>query len=151
MLDWVSMIPAFEDAIFGFSGETGVLSNFTPCEVTFDSQLYPSVEHAYQAAKTYDLDHRSTIKLAYSAGHAKRLGKQLVLRSNWNSIRIDIMRDLLIQKFNIPEMRGLLLDTGDKYIEETNSWGDTFWGVCNGVGNNVLGNLLMEIRTRLHD
>ena len=53
------------------------------------------------------------------------------------------------QKYEDAIYAAFLLDTGDLYIEETNSWGDTFWGVCEGKGQNVLGNILMGIRTDL--
>jgi predicted NAD-dependent protein-ADP-ribosyltransferase YbiA (DUF1768 family) len=59
------------------------------------------------------------------------------------------MRDLLIQKFSQDPFKAALLATGDAYLEETNHWGDVYWGVCNGVGQNRLGHALMEIRADL--
>ncbi len=59
------------------------------------------------------------------------------------------MTDLVRQKFQDPELRAALLATGNRYLEETNWWGDTFWGVCNGAGENRLGMILMAIRTRI--
>jgi ribA/ribD-fused uncharacterized protein len=86
-----------------------------------------------------------------TAGAVKRLGRKMVLRDDWEEVKVDIMRDLLIQKFSQQPFRRLLLATGDSYLEETNTWNDTFWGVCNGKGKNQLGILLMEIRSYLRE
>lgn len=59
------------------------------------------------------------------------------------------MRDLLDLKFADPALAALLLATGDADLVEGNDWGDRFWGVCDGAGANMLGRLLMELRTRL--
>jgi predicted NAD-dependent protein-ADP-ribosyltransferase YbiA (DUF1768 family) len=59
------------------------------------------------------------------------------------------MEDLSRQKFSHPELRQKLLDTGSCTLVEGNTWGDTFWGVCDGVGENHLGKLLMTIRADL--
>ena len=59
------------------------------------------------------------------------------------------MEHFLTLKFSIPKFKKLLLATGDRYIEETNTWGDTFWGVCNGKGENNLGKIIMKIRDTL--
>jgi predicted NAD-dependent protein-ADP-ribosyltransferase YbiA (DUF1768 family) len=61
------------------------------------------------------------------------------------------MQDLVIQKFSTPEFSKMLLSTGDKYLEETNHWGDTFWGKSGGIGENKLGQILMEIRKMLRE
>jgi predicted NAD-dependent protein-ADP-ribosyltransferase YbiA (DUF1768 family) len=59
------------------------------------------------------------------------------------------MRECLVAKFGQnPELMQLLKDTGDSILIEGNSWGDQFWGVCNSVGKNWLGKLLMEIRDK---
>ena len=82
---------------------------------------------------------------------AKKYGKKVKLRSDWDNVRIDIMRDLLKIKFNDDHFgyRQKLVNTGDSYIEEGNKHHDTFWGVCNGIGENHLGKLIMEIREEL--
>jgi len=137
--------------IEGFKNEYRFLSNFPAVRVTLDGDTYPSVEHAYQAAKTTDRDKRRGIKMAASAAIAKRLGKKLPVRADWEKVRDQTMFDLLVQKFSQDEFRDQLLATGDAYIEETNHWGDVYWGVCNGVGQNKLGLMLMEIREALVD
>lgn len=143
------MLPLYEDGIYGFNGEYRFLSNFWPAEVEFDGWYYPTVEHAYQAAKCLELESRVSIQAAVTPGVAKRMGRFIKMRSDWDHIKVPVMRNLLEQKFSIPELRNLLLLTKDKYIEETNTWNDTFWGVCNGTGKNIMGNLLMKIRSDL--
>jgi len=132
-----------------FKGPHQWLSNFWPCEVTLDGVTYPSVEHAYQAAKTEDLTVRTLIRNAHTAGAAKRLGKRVEIRPDWLEMRIQIMRDLVHQKFQHPELREKLLATGEEELIEGNWWGDTFWGNCKGVGENRLGWILMSERTNI--
>ena len=134
--------------IDSFSGPWGFLSNFAPCEVLLDDGVtYPSVEHAYQAAKTLDLGKRLNFVLTgITPSMAKQMGKKLKLRPDWEEVKVGIMRDLLMQKFNPSILRRKLLSTFQAELIEGNWWNDTFWGVCNGVGENWLGKLLMEVR-----
>jgi len=132
--------------INSFSGKYGFLSNFYPCVVTFEGKSYPSTEHAFQAAKTYNPIERNLIALAKTPADAKKLGRKAQLRPDWEQVKDDVMRELLWQKFQITEMRYRLLDTGDAELIEGNHWNDTYWGVCDGKGANRLGQLLMEVR-----
>ncbi len=132
--------------IDSFSGVWGFLSNFTSCEVMLDGEKYASVEHAYQAAKTVDLKQRWKFQCDVTPGMAKRMGQALKLRPDWEEVRVDIMRDLLMQKFSPSIPRRKLLSTFQAELIEGNTWNDTFWGVCGGVGENMLGKLLMEVR-----
>jgi len=59
------------------------------------------------------------------------------------------MTDLVRQKFSNPQLAKQLLDTKDFELIEGNTWGDTFWGVCSGKGQNNLGKILMQIRNEL--
>lgn len=151
-----------DDPILGFFGDYRFLSNFWYVEVELDGEMYPSTEHAYQAAKTLDPVERKKFRFSVlyedgepiertpTCGQAKRMGSKLQLRPDWEEIKVDVMRDLLTQKFlNHLDLREKLYNTGNRYLEETNHWNDTFWGVCNGKGKNVLGNLLMEIRSKI--
>ena len=144
----VGPIPA---PILGFHGEHRFLSNFEPARVHDheDFEWYPTVEHAYHALKTLDREQRRMIRLAKTPGIAKKLGQKLVQRADWKDIKEAVMLDLNTQKYRLPKYRDLLLATGEAYIEETNTWKDTYWGVCNGVGDNRLGKILMAIRTQL--
>jgi ribA/ribD-fused uncharacterized protein len=135
--------------IRGFFGEYRLFSNFWHVQVVMDGKVYRSTEHAYQAAKTLDPKGREYIAAARSPADARRLGRAVTMRPDWESVKEQVMRDLLIQKFSIDPYKTALLDTGEAYLEETNHWGDVFWGVCNGKGRNRLGIALMEIRADL--
>lgn len=134
--------------IDSFQGEYRFLSNFWPVRVTLDEVVYPSVEHAYVAAKTLDLIARRDIP-NMAAGAAKRYGGKIRIRSDWDEVRPHVMQDLVVQKFNDPELKQMLLSTGDATLIEGNTWGDQYWGMCNGVGQNNLGRLLMWVREGL--
>ena len=139
------------DGIFGFFEGARFLSNFTPVNIFYEGITYPSTEHAYQAAKTTDLQERLLIANAKTAGIAKRLGRTITLRKDWDKIKLHIMLELQRKKFSDPELRRRLLETDTLYLEETNTWGDTYWGVCNGVGQNMLGKILMQVRDEIKD
>lgn len=135
--------------ISSFQGDHSFLSNFWPCVVALDSVEYPSVEHAYVAAKTLDPQVRLKARTCRTPGDVKRLGRKISLRTDWNEIKLSVMSELLDQKFGRhPDLRKRLLATGDRQLIEGNTWGDTFWGVCNGVGENHLGKLLMKTREK---
>lgn len=129
-----------------FDGANGFLSNFFPCSVEFEDVVYPSAENAFQAAKTLDLEKRKEF-IDITAGQAKRLGRKVELRPDWNKERLFIMFLVLCAKFaGNEELKAKLLVTGEEELIEGNVWDDTFWGVCNGKGENNLGKLLMEVR-----
>lgn len=132
--------------IDSFQGDYRWLSNFEPCEVCFEGILYPSTEHAYQAAKTLDRNVRMSIAMLSTPGAAKRAGKSVKSRDDWDQVKLDVMEAILRQKFILVRFRRLLMSTGDMEIVEGNTWGDVFWGVCNGVGENHLGKIIMKLR-----
>ena len=137
------------DRIASFDGQWRFLSNFWPAVVEHDGVLFPTVEHAYQAAKTSDAGQREWIRSSATAGIAKQRGKKVNLRSDWNDAKLTVMEDLLRQKFAELGLGMKLLSSGDAELVEGNWWHDSFWGVCNGIGENHLGRLLMKIRTEL--
>ena len=137
-------------AIAGFKGEYRWLSNFWPVEITYEGVVFPSTECAYQAAKTIDAEERRKIA-AMTPGEAKKYSRRMKIRSNWVDVKLSIMEQLLRLKFAIPELRQKLIDTGDVYLEETNTWGDVYFGVYKGVGENHLGKLLMKIRSEINN
>ena len=103
--------------------------------VDFEGEVYPTVEHAFAAAKTLDPTEREVIRLAPRPGDAKRLGRQVALRSGWDDLRVGVMRGLLARKFApATDLAARLLATGDAQLVEGNTWGDRFWGVCRGQG-----------------
>lgn len=138
--------------ISSFTGDYRFLSNFYPAQVEMDGHLYPSTEHAYQAAKTLDNKERQPFHShpLPTAGEAKKMGKKLSLRPDWETAKFQVMEDLLRQKFAIPELKEKLLQTGDALLVEGNTWGDSIWGVDSRKGGqNHLGKLLMKIRNEL--
>lgn len=135
-----------DNPIESFTGPFRFLSNFFPCDIDFSGYTYPTLEHAFQAAKTNDLSARKVILQAISPGKAKYAGRRVLLRSDWEEVKQDIMLSLLRKKFSDDGLKGMLLDTGNRKLIEGNNWGDTYWGVYNGTGDNFLGKLLMQVR-----
>lgn len=135
-----------------FTGQFRFLSNFTASKVTFEGVVYPTVEHAYQAAKTLDLAERTTILGIDRAGDAKKAGKKLTVRSDWDAVKVKVMAKLVYRKFDKnPELKAKLLSTGNVKLIESNTWGDRFWGVSKGEGENKLGKILMKVRSKLRE
>ncbi|MGH8792470.1 MAG: GTP cyclohydrolase II [Stackebrandtia sp.] len=135
--------------IDNFSGEWEFLSNYYPGVVEFEGDFYPALEHAYQAAKTTDVAVREQIRATIDPDRSKELGRANNNRPDWDEIKPAVMRQLVRTKFSCPFLGQKLLDTGDAQLIEGNTWGDVFWGVCDGVGENVLGQILMEVRASL--
>lgn len=134
------------DAIRQFQGQYWFLSNFYPVP---GSRF--TVEHEFQAAKAAHANERRWVLGAQSPGEAKRRGRRVVLRPDWEEIKVEVMRGFLKGKFSQPDLREKLLATGDALLEEGNDWGDIYWGTVNGRGRNMLGKLLMEVRRRLRE
>ena len=137
--------------IDSFSGCNFWLSNFWLTDVVFEGFVYTSTETAYQAAKSLDHDTRKNF-LNISPSKAKRLGNAINLREDWEKVKVNVMRKVIKQKFMTGSfLAEKLIQTGNKELIEGNNWNDVFWGVCNGVGKNKLGILLMERRGELND
>lgn len=142
------------EMICGFFGENRFLSNFYPSKVGvyWMGTLFPSTEHAYQAAKFPKKYHKEFVDV--TAGQSKKLSREITKAEPslyddemWTKVKDTVMAQLVFQKFtNNYELKLLLLGTENKYLEESNSWGDVYWGVCNGVGKNRLGEILMATR-----
>lgn len=143
--------------IASFSGAWSFLSNFYPVVVKLDGEEYPSVEHAYQAAKFLDPKIREKFRMpGLAPGQAKNFAKHLQLkglvRPDWKQVNLGVMRDLLVQKFTYSILRRKLVATFGAELVEGNYWHDNFFGDClcdeclSIPGQNYLGRLLMEIR-----
>ena len=140
-----------------FDGEYAFLSNFYPSKILYDDfegWYAPTIEHAFQAAKTRSIEEEIDILSASTPGKAKRLGRLCDLLPDWEEVKDDVMYRLLKKKFTIPELRYKLLATGDAILIEGTTWHDNYWGVCscskcNGHGKNKLGKLLMRVREEL--
>ena len=141
--------------IESFHGDYRFLSNFWLCPVEYNDMIYPSSEHAFQATKASNQKDHDFVASAQTPGVAKRRGKQLKLqnrlRADWTQVSLSVMATVLRAKFRNADLRTLLLETGDAELVEGNTWGDTFWGVCDGKGENWLGILLMALRDRIRE
>ncbi len=133
-----------------FSGPYSFLSNFYPARVVWEGITHKTSEHAYQAAKTLDVKQRESISKCKTPGQAKRRGAVISLRLDWNNIRVGVMHEIVREKFvQNEDLLVRLLMTGNRLLVEGNTWGDTFWGVCRGKGENNLGKILMRVREEL--
>ena len=135
--------------ITSFKNKYFFLSNFYFCPIEMKNVIYPSVEHAYQASKTFVEAERAWILSAPTAAVAKKRGKKITLRDDWEDVKLKIMKELVKRKFGNTTLQIKLKKTGDAKLIEGNWWGDTFWGVCNGIGENYLGKILMEVRSKI--
>jgi ribA/ribD-fused uncharacterized protein len=136
-----------DNNIKGFFGDYYFLSNFYKCTVKYDGLIYPSSENVYQAAKCINLDDKLLISKVDPAS-SKKIGQKVKLIDNWHTLKFGIMKNIVTAKFiQNSQLKIKFMETGDKYLEETNSWKDKTWGVCNGVGENHLGKILMEVRS----
>lgn len=140
--------------VTAFQNEYRFLSNFWPCLIQWEGLLYPTLEHAYAASKTSDPLIKIQIQLCATPGDAKEYLASRNLQADiaWTKERkLGVMEKLLLIKFGgqAPLLTRALMATGDAELVEGNDWDDTFWGVCNGEGENNLGKLLMRVRDEL--
>lgn len=130
-----------------FVGRYWFLDNFYPTPCEYDGIIYSTSEHAFQAAKSMDLKIRDIISIIPTPAEAKSFGRKISpLREDWNTIRVEVMESVLRSKFNEPELRKKLIDTGDAILIEGNNHRDKFWGMYKGEGENMLGIILMKLR-----
>lgn len=138
------------NTISSFRNDYGFLSNFYQIPLYVNGERYKSVEHAYQANKTLNVDARKLIQEAKTPSEAKKLGKAIQLRSDWEQVKYDLMLSFVRAKFNNPILKCMLVSTGDAQLIQENSWNDTTWGICKGVGKNLLGKILMQVRDEIN-
>ena len=142
--------------IKNFEGEYAFLSNFYFSPMIIDNVVYTTNEHYFQAMKSLNPKERQAIVLAPTPGKAKRLGRKVSLRKDWEDIKEEVMLTGLRHKFSNPELRKKLLATGNEELIEGTTWHDNYWGICDceacsGQGKNRLGKLLMQVREELAD
>jgi ribA/ribD-fused uncharacterized protein len=150
----ISTIPM--NAITTFQGEHRFLSNFWPCCMVWEELVYPTLEHAYAASKTDDPSVKRMIQLCATPGDAKEYLRHHSIQPSalWTiEKKLSVMEQLLFIKFSgkEPFLTRALMATGEVELIEGNTWDDTFWGVCNGDGENNLGKLLMKVRSTLFE
>lgn len=137
--------------IDSFRGEYYFLSNFFPAEVTYNGHTYQNNEAAFQAQKTLNEVERVAFT-AMQPTQAKRRGRRVHLRQDWEQVKNGIMEDIVRAKFmQNEELKEQLLATGNAQLTEGNTWNDCYWGVDirSGAGKNHLGKILMKVRAEL--
>jgi ribA/ribD-fused uncharacterized protein len=144
--------------INSFEGKYEFLSNFYEVPFRWRGNEYPTVEHAFQAAKTLDPIKRQEIAAARTPGVAKRMGRTVQLRPDWKSVKEQVMYECVSAKFHWDVSLMLaLLATGDEELVEGTLWCDNEWGDCkcskcvNIEGKNKLGKLLMKVRGMIRE
>lgn len=132
-----------------FRGDYYFLSNFHPAKIEYNGLVYGSAEAAFQAQKCPE---RASEFCHLGPKSAKALGSRVELRKDWEDVKIRIMFSILLCKFTQnPDLKEMLLNTGDAVLIEGNTWGDTYWGACRGTGKNILGRLLMTARKAIRE
>ena len=132
-----------------FKGKYFFLSNFYMADVTYNGVTYTNNEAAFQAQKVTDISKCAEFS-GLDPSQAKRKGRHVKLREDWEDVKEDIMYEICKSKFaSNPDLGKKLLDTGDEYLEEGNTWGDRIWGTVKGQGQNKLGKILMRVRDEL--
>lgn len=127
------------------------LSNFYEAQITYNGLTYGSAEAAFQAQKCRTEEEKAAFT-EYKPAKSKGIGQKVLLRPDWEQVKVSIMEEIVRQKFvQNPELAASLLQTGDKVLVEGNRWGDTCWGVDmrTGQGENHLGKILMKVREEL--
>lgn len=124
-------------------------SNFYPASMTIKGKTYATVEHYFQACKTKVLREHERVRTAATPAQAKHLGRKVALRPDWERVKTEVMRRALMAKFTQHQsLLGLLVGTGDAVIHEA-SPSDAIWGWMGGSGQDLLGKILMEVRTAI--
>lgn len=131
-----------------FKNQYFFLSNFYECPVYYNKLVFCNAEAAFQAQKV--IDEKEQYKfINLNASQARKLGKTIVLREDWEEVKDNIMYEIVKRKFTInKELQQKLIDTKDEELVEGNWWHDTYWGVDSktGIGKNKLGKILMKVR-----
>jgi ribA/ribD-fused uncharacterized protein len=144
-------------AIKKFTGDWAFLSNFYAWEADWNGIIFPTSEHAFQAAKCTNSQDMTKIYKAKTPKKAKFFGRSVGIRADWDTFRVHAMKEILTSKFTMNKEHGIyLLSTSGANLVEGNYWHDNFWGdcycgrlACESPGKNFLGRLLMGIREEI--
>jgi ribA/ribD-fused uncharacterized protein len=151
---WIkSNLPSSDKKVIdSFEGQFSFLSNFYHCKFMYQGCSFDTAEHAFQWAKCINDEDRKLILEAETPAEAKHIGRKVCLRPDWDEARLKVMHDILYHKFIWDDALGAaLLTTRDATLIEGNTWGDTYWGMCKGQGDNHLGEILMQVRSEIRD
>lgn len=122
------------------------MSNFSESPLIYDGITYQNAEAAFQAQKCIKKEDREKFSFSNSSD-AKKMGRRVSLRPDWEKIKVKTMKNIVYEKFfQNEQLREKLLNTGNAYLDEGNTWGDRIWGTVDGKGANLLGKILMEVR-----
>jgi len=133
-----------------FQGNTRWLSNFQEAEFVYQGITWKTTEHAYQAMKAVNTREFLAILNCETPSIAKNLGQLVEMDPLWDKIKLDVMYKTNLAKYSQNSwLKNALIATDGQDLIEGNTWNDTFWGVCNGYGENNLGKILMKIREEL--
>ena len=140
-----------ENKISKFDGEYSFLSNFYECPIDFLGLHFNSSEAAFQSMKT-PIHSEQLLFINLSPSAAKKLGRKIQLRQDWELVKDHYMYRIVLAKFTQNyNLKQKLILTGEAELIEGNYWNDTYWGVCNGIGQNKLGKILMRVRSELRE
>ena len=135
-----------EGVINSFKDENYFLSNFYSAPIVYNGLLFQNNEAAFQAQKCINKADREKF-CNLNPTEARNLGRKIPLRKDWEQVKMTVMKEIVMAKFEQnPDLMEKLLNTGNAYLEEGNTWGDRTWGTVNGIGANNLGRILMEVR-----
>ena len=131
-----------------FKDDYYFMSNFYPFKLIYNGIEYQNTEAAFQAQKCKYLPERNQFS-KLNPSEAKRLGRRVELRPDWEQVKDSIMYNIVLTKFSSDEYLAYkLLKTGEEVLMEGNTWKDTYWGVDLDTmqGKNKLGLILMKVR-----
>lgn len=130
-----------------FRGKFYFLSNFYSSPVYYCGRTFRNAEAAFHSQKD---PARAGEFTRLNPSEAKRLGRRVRLRCDWEEVKDGIMFEVVMAKFGGSQaLADALLATGDEKLVEGNTWGDRYWGVCDGKGLNKLGGILERVRENL--
>ena len=137
------------EPIVHFDGQFKFLSNFFHSPIEVHNYSFENNEAGFQAFKDLArIGEFARIK----PSQAKKLGRQVQLRPDWEQVKNSVMEDVVRAKFTQnAELKQRLLATGDRLLIEGNWWKDTTWGIANNKGENRLGTILMKVRKEIRD
>lgn len=143
--------------IIEFKDEYSFLSNFYPCDIPYGDKVFPSSEHFFMSFKNESKEWKDKCaSKEYTCGQIKRLGRKVELVEDWENIKYSVMFFVVNFKFSRNnDLKYKLLATGNQNLVEGNYHNDKIWGIClkssPNVGENYLGRILMDVRTRLQN
>lgn len=132
----------------------GDFSNFSKHPIHLKGKEWKTTEHYFQAQKFAGTEHEEAVRLCKGPFSCAEMGRRrdLPLRADWESVKEGIMKEALLQKITEhPQIKELLLSTGEEEIVE-HTVNDSYWADGgDGSGKNRLGFLWMEIRKELRN